>query len=153
MNDRYLFKAQRTDNGEWVEGHLITDEQEEKKHFIAYIFGTDEDGQPHDIDSAMVDPFTICQCTGLKDDNNNLIFENDILFLKDKINGIEWKAIVRFGNPNGEYTYGWQLVPIAEFDGNKDILLWVETELEYMQCEIVGNRFDNPKLLEVQEEG
>lgn len=52
---------------------------------------------------------------------------------------------------NGEYNWGWQLVPITECDANKDILLWVETEMDYMFCEVIGNIFDNPELLEVQE--
>ena len=25
MNDRYLYRAKRTDNGEWVEGYLVYD--------------------------------------------------------------------------------------------------------------------------------
>lgn len=98
-----------------------------------------------------VDPSTICQCIGLKDDNKTLIFKNDVLSLKDEINKCEWKAVVKFGNPNGEYNWGWQLVPITECDANKDILLWVETEMDYMFCEVIGNIFDNPELLEVQE--
>lgn len=55
MNDRYLYRAKRTDNGEWVEGHLITDEQDEKKCFIGYVFGTNDDGTPHDFDVVAVD--------------------------------------------------------------------------------------------------
>ena len=54
-----------------------------------------------------------------------------------------------FGNPNGEYNWGWQLVPITECDANKDILMWVETEMGYMYCEVIGNTFGNPELLEV----
>ena len=50
MEDRYLFKAKRLDNGEWVEGNLITDEHDEKKCFIGYVFGTNDDGAPHDYD-------------------------------------------------------------------------------------------------------
>ena len=131
MQDRYLFRG-KTISGEWLIGLLAV---KDGKYYI-----NNKVGRPFAYE---IRPETICQCTGLKDDNNNLIFENDILFLKDKINGIEWKAIVRFGNPNGEYYYGWQLVPIVEFDGNRDILLWVETETEYMKCEVIGNKFDN----------
>ena len=40
MNNRYLYRAKRTDNGEWAEGHLITDEQNRENHFIGYVFGT-----------------------------------------------------------------------------------------------------------------
>ena len=149
MENRFLFRGKRIDNGKWVEGYLITDETDDSKRFIGYVIGTDEDGIPHDLDVVQVEPSTICQCTDLKDDDGTLIFENDVLSLKDEINKCEWKAVVKFGNPNAEYTWGWQLVPITECDANKDILLWVETEMGYMYCEIIGNRFDNPELLEV----
>lgn len=78
MQERYLFKAKRKDNGEWIQGNLITDETDDLKCFIGYIMGTDEDGIPHDIDVVLVDPDTICQCTAMPDKNNKLIFENDI---------------------------------------------------------------------------
>ena len=136
MENRYLFRAKRKDNGEWMEG------------LIWKAFGElgilSSDGRV----SGYIIPSTICQCTGLKDNEGTLIFENDVLSLKDEINECEWKAVVKFGNPNAEYTWGWQLVPITECDANKDILLWVETEMGYMYCEIIGNRFDNPELLE-----
>ena len=39
--------------------------------------------------------------------------------------------------------------PQVTLDQNyKDILLWVETGIDYMFCEVIGNRFDNPELLE-----
>lgn len=51
MKDRYLFKAKRLDNGEWVEWDAIA-------------------GIPENV-SILTD--TICQCTGLKDENDKLI--------------------------------------------------------------------------------
>lgn len=148
MKDRYLFRGKRIYNGEWVQGPyaVARDKFGIEQHNICI-----PDNNLGYFEWCAVNPSTICQCTGFKDDNGKLIWENDILFLKDEINEIEWKAIVKFGNPNGEYTYGWQLVPVGEFDVNKDILLWVETETEYMKCEVIGNKFDNPELLEVQE--
>lgn len=61
MEDRYVFRGKRTDNGEWVQGCLITDETEDSKRFIGYVIGTDEDGIPHDLDVVQVDPSTICK--------------------------------------------------------------------------------------------
>lgn len=126
MEDRYLFKGKEKDSGKWLEWNAIA-------------------GIPHNV-SILTD--TICQCTGLKDDNGNLIWENDILFLKDEINGCKWKAVVKFGNPTGEYNWGLQLVQVTECEANKDILLWIETGTSYVDVKIIGNTIDNPELLE-----
>lgn len=135
MENRFLFRAKRIDNDEWVHGLPSCNKDGE--------IGEIEVWDGEDITFYTVDPSTICQCTGLKDDDGTLIFENDVLSLKDEINECEWKAVVKFGNPNAEYTWGWQLVPVTECDANKDILLWVETGMGYMYCNIIGNRFDN----------
>lgn len=141
MENRYLFRGKRIDNSEWIVGNLI---QTDDGVYIIQNYVPQ-----HSIKNCEVDPSTVCQCTGLKDDDGTLIFENDVLSLKDEISKCEWKAVVKFGNPNSEYTWGWQLVPITECDANKDILMWVETEMGYMYCEVIGNTFGNPELLEV----
>ena len=72
MNDRYLYRAKRTDNGEWVEGYyancLFPSSDVRTGHFII-----EYPGEYHEIFTS-----TICQCTGLKDKNGKLIWENDI---------------------------------------------------------------------------
>lgn len=98
-----------------------------------------------------VDPETVGQYTGLKDTNGKRIFEGDIVKLTDKSFGNKWKAVVEFGNPNGNYTWGWQLKPIGKAKNvNTDILCWVEMEETGAFCEIIGNKWDNPELLEVK---
>ena len=62
MENRYLCRGKRIDNGEWAEGYLIVDEKDYSKYFIGYVLGTNEDGTPHDLDAAQVNPSTICQC-------------------------------------------------------------------------------------------
>lgn len=147
MEDRYLYKAKRKDNREWVIGFYA---YINKKHYI-YTGQLIHSGLYDIAERFEIDPPTICQCTGLKDDNGTPIFENDMLSLTDKVNDYEWKAVVKFGNPNAEYAWGWWLIPLTKCDANKDILLWIETELNTIECRVIGNIFDNPELLESEE--
>ena len=148
MNDRYLYRAKRKNWRElpkemwWVEGYLYGIWE---RRYILW-------GMTNDVPNMVeVDPSTICQCTGLKDKNGNLIWENDIVELYDRNIDYKWRAVVLFGNPNCEYTWGWQLKPIGECEANADILCWINMEESGAFCEVIGSAIDNPELLEVGE--
>ena len=70
MNDRYLYRAKRTDNGDWIKGYLFR----LSENHPPFIMLSDRYGESHEVD-----PSTICQCTSLEDKNGKLIFENDIV--------------------------------------------------------------------------
>ena len=117
MEDRYLFKAKRIDNGEWVQGYLYG--IWEKRYILL--------GMTNDIqDMIEVDPSTICRCTGLKDKNGKLIWENDIM--KYQWNGETRVDVVKYDAPMFSY---------------KNVIRW-----SLYQDEVIGNIFDNPELLE-----
>ena len=143
MNDRYLFKAKRVDNGEWVIGNLITNVFFRLGQSIPYILCPDKaeydcfEDFTEENGIFEVRPNTICQCTGLKDKNGNLIWENDIV--RTIYDGIEhiyqviWdKSELDFKATNGKEFY--------------------KSNFEYLPCceevEVIGNIFDNPELLE-----
>lgn len=140
MESRHLFRSKRIDNGEWAEGHLITDEKNHLKYFIGYVLGTDEDGSPHDLDAVQVDPSTICQCTGLKDKNGKLIFENDIVAYWDT-----------YSTENGQAEADcigkvvWDDETISFQVTNR---LSAESYEVLGECDVIGNIIDNPELLE-----
>lgn len=142
MNDRYLFKAKRLDNGEWVQGYYVKglDMYGKEVHLIfepntMFYSSGETDGW------YKVDPSTLCQCTGLKDKSGKLIWENDIV--RDK-EGNCYKAFWQ----NNYYQFSWICVKSDIFQiGTKwDLYIWRSYEIE-----VIGNTFDNPELLESEE--
>ena len=138
MEDRYLFKAKRLDDGEWIIGSLIqnpffkgvrswiSSEQEDKTR-LRSISRTQALWNSIEVDSS-----TICQCTGLKDKNGNLIWENDIV----KINNSKINTLITFRDFEIICT-----IPNEKYYKHR-----LEYDTEY---EVIGNTFDNPELLEV----
>ena len=129
MEDRYLFKAKRTDNGEWVQGYLYGIWE---KRYILW-------GMTNDIPNMIeVDPTTICQCTGLKDKNDKLIWENDIMVAHLDEDYPEDETYIRIlwcGNRFCSIENGSEdITPIDKFDRD--------------YFEVCGNIFDNAELLE-----
>ncbi len=143
MRER-LFHGIRKDNGKWVEGCLLRDDVIVPK------------GQPfcicHDIlDSALkayeVIPETVGQHIELPDKNGKKIFEGDIVKCTATNVDCAFTAVVLFGNPNGEYNWGFQLMRISGANANTDILLWVDMEETGAFIEVIGNIYDNPELI------
>ena len=123
-------------NIEWVYGDL--------RHLNDGRVAIRKDGEIYPYE---VIPETVGQYTGLTDNNGKKIFEGDIVKCLDMINEIEFISVVEFGNPNGTYSWGWQLKHIKGDKPNFDILLWVEMEEIGAYIEVIGNIHDNPELL------
>lgn len=124
MENRYLFRGKEKDSGKWLEWNAIG-------------------GIPHGV---TILTKTICQCTGLKDKNGKLIWENDIVKFNvynyeklesSTISQIKWcnnlcALSLVVNNRGTRGTLGHLM------DLNKEI-------------EVIGNIFDNKELLESEE--
>lgn len=144
MNDRYLYRAKRTDNGEWVIGNRM-DDGVTGQVFIHAVGNSVNESDKVGEEGCLrfvafeVDPSTICQCTGLKDKNGKLFWENDIIMghLDDDYpNDVTYACVI--WNDNGFYVKENESVDISLID-----------EIDEKYFEVCGNIFDNPELLEL----
>lgn len=169
MEDRYLYKAKRLDNGEWVVGYyaVIGERNVIIEKCVENYYCPDTCESRHGNKIHEVNSKTICQYTGLKDKNGKLIWENDIVdFLgykgtivfecgsfgiANKVS-IDWRGIGAnilpitgcdnrlYACENDNYISLWEIY--WNFNDEDDCLSTVE---------VIGNISDNPDLLESEE--
>lgn len=132
MNERYLFRGKRKDNGQWIEGDLVHS-QTTTRGIITEIYTLDM--------AYEVDPETVGQCTGKTDCKDKFIFYGDLLRLTGSDGDCSIYKVL-YSNDHA----GWA---IQEIDcGAIDRMDSWEIIRECF--EVIGNEFDNPELLEVQ---
>lgn len=144
MEDRYLFKAKRADNGEWVTGYYTKSIVNGSVfgYIRESIFGTDI--------KIMLN--TLCQYTGLNDKNGKLIWENDVVkkhfysIYDDCVNSEEYIGVVKLKD------FAWV---VDSFKGEYKCEIPIFEVMSYSEdvkhFEVIGNIFDNPELLESED--
>lgn len=116
-----LFSGKRIYDGEWREGSLFVGDDGRCEICC---------GTPRIRITYGVRPETVGECTGLRDKNGKLIFENHI---------------IRFGDRIGSIVYGEGCWCVRDFTTrNRPAIDIILCEFD---VEIIGNIHDNPELL------
>ena len=115
-----LFRGKTVCDGDWVYGG-ITWNPSRKKFFIHT-----------DWEEAKVIPETIGQYTGLTDKNGTKIFEGDILHAEQ-----------------GNFVVRWSESICSFVAGEKERMRPCMNSGTMNCCEVIGNIFDNPELIEL----
>ena len=134
-------------NGDWVYG-LVTRLYDNRFENLPAEM-TDLNG----VSGIEVDHKTICQYTGLTDKNGCKIWENDVVEFEDVgEEGYEYKEGFDFINrARVEFAEArWSLTDFAEENSAVVDEFYNHAELMelWQYCEVIGNIFDNPELLE-----
>lgn len=128
MKHEIKFRGKRTDTREWVYGSLLL-----------WPDGDANILESKDGDTAVwkreIDPDTAGQYTGLKDRNGKDVYDGDLLGDEDVIYEVWWS----------EDNACYMLDMVNPF---KEMAIRM-SDMYIDKMEVVGNRWDNPELLEV----
>lgn len=135
MNERFLFRGKREDNGAWETGFLVIKRWDcsDERYFI-----TDKMTGWH----TPVIPETVGQCTGLKEKNGKLIFEGDIV--KDSDSGLFGEVIFATAADGFDGMTGFMVDDVDDGFQNYNGF--------WHLVKIIGNIHDNPELLQRSDE-
>ena len=121
-----IFKAKRLDNGEWVEGSLISFADGGRAILPSKSAALYKKGASlfSTVNYLEVDPSTVCQYTGLTDKNGKKVFEGDNVYdpHENSIYTVEWNE----NNAIFQMAHDWRRRSV---------------ETAYY-CEIIGNIHD-----------
>ena len=141
MNNRYICRGKRKDNGKWVEGVAIF---ADNKAFILnnakveFIKGFNENR----LNFVLVEviPETVGQYTGLTDKNGKKIFEGDIVYCKSRLDNANMVVIFECGQFRMVLSENYR-----SYQTNSGFY-----DINCFDKEVIGNDYDNRKLLEVE---
>ena len=138
MKREIKFRGKRLDNGEWVVGDLV----ENQGRFFIYLATSETTIEDNDdgritIVAIEVDPATVGQFTGLKDEKGAEIYDGDIIHMPaDLYNEDTLTGIVVYDD--GKYF-------VQNEESGQYLSLW--SALFHRKGIRIGNMHDNPELL------
>lgn len=128
-----LFRGKIQGLTDWSYGYYA---KSGENHFI--LLDTDNEDN-----YSIVDPETVGQFTGLYDKNGTRIFEGDIIEYQPEYAPVPIRSYVEYFADK----YNYPAFDLAEHDYEANGLQCAHEEAG---CEVIGNKWDNPELLEVK---
>lgn len=131
------FRGISINSGKWVYGYLF---EFEKTTFILKDIDYNGEKVKHicDIKWEQVFSKTVCRCTEKNDIDDNKIFEGDVIRGSFGIPPVSVDAVVEYKNTSF----------MIETPSCNPKSCTVEEAVKYLNAYVVGNKFDNPELLE-----
>lgn len=131
MNElRRIWRGKREDKNTWIEGCTLIQDPDLKEFIIeGYNYYTDADGLQRELYCYKIISSTLGECIGKRDKNNVAVFEGDFIANDKGIYLVEWN----------EEKMSFCFRPIYTTK-----LFTIVSDYK-----VVGNIYDNPKLLEV----
>ena len=147
MNREIRYKAKRCDNKQWVEGSLIVLDADSGYYFITEEYLSASTLPVKDLiynHTYLVNPNTLCQYTGLTDNNGNKIWENDILHCKnrDMVEEADFTTQVEWDDDCKGFLMQDTAYSFVGLDAINPNIQGIYEVVEHL-----GNVFDNPELL------
>lgn len=161
MKREIKFRGYDPDTKRWYYGSLV------KQNKTTYVNSEDYDQNPSNTEwfifwdemtdwclpnrhlQGSVDPKSIGEYTGLHDKNGREIYEGDTL----KVTGVDggsYVASVRWFSDEGYPAFDLGSIPETWFYGANALATIFQEGVE--TCEVIGNIFENPELLETDHE-
>lgn len=144
-----LFRGKRVDNGEWVVGYYTKGFRfPNETQLLDMIYAFIKTGNAFEFECFAVDTNTVGQYTGLCDKNGTKIFERDIVVWDNGEGRIVKPFEVAFDS-----NYGYMFCARKNYHDNSmsDILDINFIDIDKKSIEVIGNIYDNKKLIEEQD--
>ena len=139
-----LFRGKRTINGDWVYGDFVHGNERKSLRDSIFVY----DSETQSFNDYEINPSTLGQYTGLTDKNGKRVFEWDILHIAKIADGLGGYYQPPFDYPVNVVVKwdlcAWMWETLCE---DKRYISFPDAWCHY-ECEVIGNIYDNPDLLE-----
>lgn len=160
-----LFRGKRLDNGKWIYGGYFkhdtvkicfASDDPHTKHYIIRDGSCDWNFEPP-LEYCEVDPETVCEFTGWRDNHRQMVFENDVV---EFVSGTTLHRYLIWWQREGSMLTVVPLDGIAfngsdywngkfpQFDYSTFCFMMLDPYGDFRDIRVIGNIHDNPELLE-----